>query len=157
MKRLALAIALLTLTTYCAGGGSTRPPATQPGKGAITITIEPNPIVAKHVSGDRYDFPFDVVIRETGGRPVEITRVSADVYALGGIRLTNESYDADRIRSLGYATAVPANGELRYRFVPRENVPDERLFGGVSARLRVDGVDNGGTPVSATTEVTVRR
>ena len=157
MKRLTLALALVAFTTYCAGGGSSRPPATRPGNGAISISIVPNPIVAKAVSGSTYDFPFDVVIRETGGRPVEITRVSADVYALGGIRVTNESYDAERIRKLGYGTTVPANGELRYRFVPRENVPDDRLFGGVSARLRVDGTDDGGTPLVATTEVTVRR
>lgn len=157
MKRLALSIALVALTMHCAGGSGGSPTAPPPGQGALSLTIVPNPIIAQRVSGDTYDFPFEVVIRETGGRPVEITRVSADVYALGGIRLANESYDANRIRSLGYATSVPANGELRYRFAPRKNVPDDRLFGSVTARLRVDGTDDNGTPVVATTEVTVRR
>ena len=98
-----------------------------------------------------------MVIRETGGRPVEITRVSADVFALGGIRIADESYDAAKIRSLGYSTSLPANGELRYKFAPRKSVPDDRLFSSVSAELRVDARDDAGTPTSATIEVTVRR
>jgi hypothetical protein len=156
MTRVASAAALLFLLS-CAGGrgdGSTA----LPGHGAIAIQIIPNPIVATKVSGDTYDFPFEVVIRETGGRPVEITRVSAEVYALGGtIRIASESYDATRIRSLGYNTTVPARGEVRYRFSQRRSVPDERLFGNVSADLRVDARDDTGAATSATTTVTVRR
>ena len=154
--RLLPLLPLLLLSTFCATRGG-QGPVSQPGHGAIAIQIVPNPIVAAHVNGTTYDFPFEVVIRETGGHPVEITRVAADVYALGGIRVANESYDAARIRSLGYATTLPANGELRYRFAPRKSVPDERLFGGVSAVLRVEGRDLTGTSASATTEVTVRR
>lgn len=156
MKRAFALLALLLLSTFCASrGGPT--PVSQPGHGAITILIVPNPIVAQKVSGDLYDFPFEVVIRETGGRPVEIVRVSADVYALGGIRVAEESYDAAKIRSLGYATSLAARGELRYRFAPRKSVPDDRLFGGVSAELRVEARDESGAPANATTEVTVRR
>ena len=155
MKRTALLASIAILSTFCAGGrGGT---VSQPGHGAITLAIIPNPIVAQRVSGDTYDFPFEVLIRETGGRALEITRVSADVHALGGIRLGSESYDAARIRSLGYSTSLPARGELRYKFAPRKSVPDDRLFGGVSATLRVDAVDDTGTPTSATTVVTVRR
>jgi hypothetical protein len=120
--------------------------------------VSPNPIIATKVSGETYEFPFEVLIRETGGRPVEITRVSADVYALGGtIRIANESYDAARIRSLGYSTSIPANGQVRYRFAQRREVPDDRLFGSVSADLRVDGRDDTGTATTASTTVTVRR
>ncbi|HXG58219.1 MAG TPA: hypothetical protein VNL91_04280 [Thermoanaerobaculia bacterium] len=144
------------LPAACAGGGRSGGIST-PGRGAIAIAVVPNPIVAARVAGDTYDFPFEVVVRETGGRPVGITRVTADVYALGGIRVASETYDAAKIRSLGYATAVPAAGELRYRFNPRRAVPDERLFGGVFAELRVDAVDDLGTPASATATVTVRR
>src|SRR5688572_14729706 len=154
MKRAAL-IPLLIFLTSCASGGGGTGTIARPGQGAITIQIVPNPIVATKVSGNTYDFPFEVVVRETGGRPVEITRVSADVFALGGIPVADESYDAERIRALGYATSLPANGELRYRFAPRKEVPDDRLFGGVTARLRADGRDDTGTPVSASTEVTV--
>jgi hypothetical protein len=128
-----------------------------PGHGALSISIIPNPIVATLVRDETYSFPFEVVLRETGGRPVDIERITADIYALGGIRVGSESYDAAQIRNLGYSPRIPAHGELRYRFSPQREVPDERLFGGVSAELRVDGVDDTGTAARASTTVSVRR
>ncbi len=128
-----------------------------PGQGAISIQVVPNPIVARHVSGDTYDFAFDVVVRETGGRPVTVNRVTATVFAPGGFSVGEESWNADRIRALGFSTTINAHGELRYRFTPRKDVPDERLFGGISAELKVEAVDDTGSPTSATTTVTVRK
>jgi len=128
-----------------------------PGHGAISVSILPNPIVALKAAGDQYDFPFEVVVKETGGHPVNIARVSADVKALGGIPVATESYDAARIAALGFSTTVPANGELRYRFNPRKSVPDDRLFGNVTADLTVDGVDDTGVAATARTRVTVQR
>lgn len=157
MKKL-LIVPFLLLATFCAGsrGGSSQS-STIPGRGAISIEIVPNPIIATRVEGDRYDFPFEVVVRETGGRPVDITRVSADVLALGSIRVAEESYDAAKINALGFGTRIPAGGELRYRFTPRRSVTDDRLFGGVSAEIRAEGRDDAGNEVRATTTVTVRR
>lgn len=157
MKRLTV-VPLLLMIAACASRHSGQTQTTAlPGHGAIGVSIVPNPIVAQRVSGDTYDFPFDVVVRETAGRAVTISRVSADVYAIGGIRVASESYDAARIASLGYSTNVPGNGELRYHFVPRKTVTDERLFGGVSAQIRVDAYDDTNTPTSATVTVTVTR
>lgn len=155
MKRI-LAVALLLSTilacsTARSGGTST------PGHGAVSIQIVPNPVVAKRVSGNEYDFPFEVVVRETGGRGVTISRVTADVYALGGIQVATETYNETQIRALGYSTNIPGNGELRYRFTPRKSVPNEGLFNGVSAKIRVDAYDDTNTPASATTVVTVTR
>lgn len=156
MKRLLILCCILG-----AACSSTRPGQTstssQPGHGAISLTIAPNPIVAKRVSGTVYDFPFDVIVRETGGHPVTITRVSADVTALGGLHVANESYDAAKIQSMGYSTTVPANGELRYHLAPRRDVTNDALFNGVAAELRVDGVDDTGTVTSARTTVTVTK
>lgn len=147
---------LLLIAAACnSGSGNTITAA--PGHGAVAIEVIPNPIVASRVSGDTYDFPFEVVVRETGGRPVTITRVSATVVGPGGLTFGNEAWDADRIRSLGFDTTVRANSEVRYRFSQRKEVPDERIFGSVAAELRVDAVDDTGTPTSATTRVTVTR
>jgi hypothetical protein len=159
MRRLAiLPILLLAFCTSGNGGtGVRKPPDLPPGQGAITIEIVPNPIVATKISGDTYEFPFEVVVRETGGQPVTIERVSADVLALGTIRVAQESYDAARIRALGYDLSVPANGTLRYTFRPRKEVDDDRLFGGVSAEVRADGRDASGNIVTARTSVTIRR
>jgi hypothetical protein len=156
MKRAAI-LCLLFLATFCASRGGDLPSTSVPGHGAIAIQIAPNPIMATKVSGETYEFPFEVIIRETGGRPVTITRVSADVLALGGIRVGGESYDASQITGLGFSTTVPANGELRYRFKPRRAVTDERLFGNVEAEIRVEARDDQGAQATAGTTVTVRR
>ena len=159
MKRLCflLIVLLVAACTSSSGGSGTSQTVAQPGHGAITIQIVPNPVVAQRVSGETYSFPFDVVVRETGGHPVMVNRVSAEVNALGGIRVASESYDAASINQLGYSTNVPANGELRYHFAPQKSVGDDRLFNNVSAQLRVDATDDSGTPASATTTVTVTR
>lgn len=155
MKHIALGFTLLLALTAC--NGSTDGVTSIPGRGAIAIQVVPNPIVATQVSGDTYDFPFEVVVRETGGRPVNVQSVSINVTGPLGINLHNETWDAARIRSLGYDTALGRNSELRFRFTPRKEVPDDRLFSSVGAELRVEAVDDGGVSTSATTSVTVRR
>ena len=155
MRRLALSLTLIALAAC--GSGPQSGVRSVPGQGAIAVQVDPNPIRATHVSGETYDFPFEVIVRETGGRPVNVTRVSATVKGMGGLTFANESWDAARIRSMGYSTSVAANGELRYRFAPRKEVPDERLFGGVTAQLTVEAVDDGGSATSASTAVTVTR
>lgn len=159
MKRLS-SLAVLIFLAACGSSSSTPPPSSMPstsGHGAISIEINPNPIVATHINGETYEFPFEVIVRETGGHTVNVNRVNADVTALGAFHVANETYDAARINSLGFATTVPAGGALRYRFNQRRSVPDERLFGGVSAEITVDATDDTGTPVTARTTVTVRR
>jgi len=154
MKRL---LPILVIALAACSSGPRDSITAAPGKGAISIQVVPNPIVARHVSGDTYDFAFDVVVRETGGRPVTVNRVTATVFAPGGFNVGEESWTADKIHALGFSTTINAHGELRYRFTPRKEVPDERLFGGISAELKVEAVDDTGSPTSATTTVTVRK
>jgi len=156
MRHLAILSGVLIALTACQSG-SPDGVTSVPGHGAVAIQIVPNPIVATSVSGKTYEFPFEVVVRETGGRPVNVTRVSATVVAPGGITLARESWDAERIRSMGYSTSLNPFGEARYRFTPRREVPDERLFGGVAAELKLDAVDDTGQVASATTRVTITR
>lgn len=156
MRNLAISLTLLVALAACQSGPQDGVTSV-PGHGAIAIQVVPNPIRAMHVSGNTYDFPFEVVVRETAGRPVTVTRVSIRVFFAGGLTLHEESWDAARIRSLGYETTIPGRTDVRYRFNPRKEVPDDRLFGGVSAELRVDAVDDTGTATSATTSVTVTR
>jgi hypothetical protein len=155
MKNLALSITLLAALAACQ---SPQPGVTSvPGHGAVAVEVIPNPIVARQVSGNTYDFPFEVVVRETGGRATTVQRVTANVFLSGGLSLARESWDADRIRSLGYNTTLGPHSEVRYRFTPRKDVPDDRLFGGVSAELKVEATDDTGAATEATTIVTVRR
>jgi hypothetical protein len=155
MKNLAISLTLLLTLAACQSPQSGTTSA--PGHGAVAIEVIPNPIVATQVSGNMYDFPFEVVVRETGGRTTTVERVTARVTLGGGLTLAEESWDAERIRSLGYNTTLGQNSEVRYRFNPRKEVPDDRLFGGVSAVLKVDARDDTGSATSATTTVTVRK
>jgi hypothetical protein len=156
MKRVAV-IPLLLCAAFCKTPQPGSSTTALPGHGAISIQVVPNPIVAVPAGGNTYDFPVDVVVRETGGRGVTVSRVTATVYGLAGVRLGDESWDATQIRNAGYPTSLPGNGELRYHFVPRKSVPDDRLFGSVRAELRVDAYDETATPTSATTTVSVTR
>jgi hypothetical protein len=157
MKRFTILAISLTILACATPRNGTSRSASLPGHGAISMAIEPNPIVARPVSGSTYEFPFDVVVRETAGRAVTINRVSLEVYAVGGMRVGGENYDGAHITSLGYSTNVPGNGELRYHFAPRQSVADERLFGSVYGEVRVSASDETGTPASATTTITVTR
>ncbi len=155
MKRVSLLLLLVFATCRTPAPGSRA--ISLPGHGAISVQVVPNPIVATRVSGNSYDFPVDVIVRETGGRGVTVSRVSVDVYGPAGVRLGSDSWDAGRIAAAGYSTNLPGSGEVRYHFAPRLSVPDERLFGRVSAQLRVDAYDDTNTPTSATATVTVTR
>lgn len=152
-------MALVTLSVACgsSGGGTSSVPQVIPGRAALSVSVIPNPIVARKVSGNTYDFPFTVSVRESNGVAVNINRVSADVRALGGIPVYNESYSTAEIARMNYPTQIAGNSELRYSLNPRKEVPDDRLFGGVSAVITVDGTDANGNQVSADTTVTVTR
>lgn len=142
----------------CSSSGSDRTASTvQPGQGSLSITINPNPIRAQKVSGDVYDFPFEIIVTERGGADVTIDRVSVEVTALGGLNVYSESYDRAGIERRGFSTRVPARGEVRYSFSPRNDVTDDRLFSAVEAELSVSGIDASGLRTTARTSVTVRR
>jgi len=157
MKRLAV-IALVCLPLACATNRpGTNKSTTTRGHGAITLTITPNPVVATNVGGSTYSFPFEVVVKETGGHPVTIDKVTASVYAGGGIQVATESYDAARIQSLGFATSIPAKGEIHYRFDPHKDVSDAQLFNSVYGDVRVEAIDDNGARASSTTRITVTK
>jgi hypothetical protein len=140
----------------CATAGPVQtPPAA--GHGALAIAIVPNPIVATRVTGDVYDFPFDVRVSNPGSLSVTIDEVRIDVTALGGIRIHSESKTAADIQNHGYPTLVPAGETLFYRFSPRKDVPSDRLFDSVSALLTAYGTDSSGREVSASNRVSVTR
>lgn len=127
-----------------------------PGKGAISVEIAPSPIIARPVRGDLWEFPFDVIVRETGGHAMTVSRVTATVYA-GGLNVGGENWDAAKLRADGFATSIPAYGTLRYHMTPRRSVPSEGLINSLSAELKVEATDDTGAAASASTAVGVRR
>lgn len=156
MRTLFGSLILLSALASCQSGA---PPAPQPvpGHGAIAIEVVPNPIVAKRATGDNYDFPFEIVVKETGGHAVSLKRVSITVFAPGGFPVGSDSWNADEIQAMGTSPQIAASSVVRYRFNPRREVPDERLFAGVTAELKVEAVDDTGTATSAKTSVSARK
>jgi hypothetical protein len=155
---LALTLAIAAGCSSGSSNDSSDRPITSPGaRGAIQIVVDPNPIVATNRSGDTYDFPFTVVIRERGGARVEIDRVRLDVLAFGAVNVYSVTYGRDDIVQRGYPTTIDANGELRYSFNPRKEVPDDRIFNGVTGEILAEGRDAMGNPVRSTVSVSVTR
>jgi hypothetical protein len=155
MKSIAiLALAVLPLACATPRAGTTK---TTSGRGAIKLTVTPNPVVASNVGGNTYEFPFDVVVKETGGHPVTVERVTANVFTAGGIPVATESYDAAKIQSLGFATAIQSKGEIHYHFAPRKDIADERLFSSVYGDIRVEGIDDNGSRTTTTTTITLKK
>ena len=164
MRLQAAAAILGTLTLLgCSSGGGSQPSTGSPSqqqparRGALQISVDPNPIVATNRVGDTYDFPFTVRIREVGGANVEIDEVRMQVVAFGALNVYTERFGSEEIARRGFTSSIGANSEIRYSFNPRKEVPDERLFGQVTAELTADGHDDSGNPVRATTSVTLRR
>lgn len=161
-KRSNALIALAIVSTLLAACGSSgdgdrsNPVTAQPGNGVLQIVVDPNPIVANQVPDGRYQFPFTVVVRETGGARVDVSRVGIDVNA-AGLTLYSQSLTREQIAQKGFPTSVNANGELRYSLAPTTSVPNENLFGSVAGDVFVEGTDERGNRVRATARVTVRR
>lgn len=157
MNRLAIA-SLIVLAAACSTPQAGRTSSSSaPGHGRIALTVNPNPVVARSVGGNTYEFPFDAVVKESGGHPVTISRITANVYAGGGIPVASQSYDAAAIQQAGFATTVQANGELRYHFAPRKDVPDTGLFSTVYGDVRIEGSDDTGSPTATTTTIRITR
>lgn len=150
----AAALILLLVSCGSSGGGGATLPGSTP---ALSIVVAPNPIVAHQVSGNTYDFPFQISLRNSSRAALNIERVSINVMAVGGISIYSQSYGPEDIQKNGYPTTIPAGQELSYQFNPRKEVPDPRLFGGVSATLTATGRDPQGVEATASTEVTVTK
>jgi len=158
MKRLPILITMMVLLAAgCQTDSSTGRTMTQPGRGALALEVVPNPILAQKVSGDKYDFPFTIALREVGGVAVNVDRVSIEVRGPGGIKLYTESLDRAEIAQKGYPTSIEAGGQIRYQLSPRKDVPSDLLFGSVYADLIVEATDVNGEPARAQTRVTVER
>lgn len=158
MKHSALFAASLACLVTIAGCSGENDTLTSPGRGSLTVTVTPNPILALRIAGmsGTYDFPFEVALSETGGQTVTLTALHVDLKALG-VRVFTKTYDASYLQGHNYSPVIPAGSTVRYSFNPREEAPDAAFSSNVEADIRVEGVDDKGNPVSKTKTVSVRR
>jgi len=152
MKRRAISLAVVLLS--CA---SPRPEGVAPRVGgSLAIAIYPNPIIAKQVEANLYEFPFEVSLRETGGANVEIDGIRVEV-RLAALPIFAQTFDQTELTRRGYSATVPAGGNVQYRFSPRREVPMDLPLLQLSAAVVVFGLDPMGRRTEAGTIVTVRR
>lgn len=146
----------LVLSTLACSGEMDTP--TSPGRGAIRITVTPNPIIATRVAGtdSTYDFPFEIAITEVGGQTVTVTGMNVTVRALG-VPVFTETYDASYLRGQNYSPVIAAMSTVRYSFNPRKEAPAAVFGSAVETNVQVEGVDDKGNPIRETVTVSVRR
>ena len=156
-RRARIATGALALVATLLSGACATPPPPPQEPARLTLRVTPNPIVATPLEGDRYQFDFELEIREEGGSDVAIDFVSADVVAFGGLRIASRTMDAAEIARRGYATSVGANRSIRYAFSQKHDVPDDRLLDSVKAELLIEGTDALGNRTTARATVGVVR
>lgn len=125
-------------------------------RGQLSFDIYPNPILAKRLEANLYEFPFDVSVREVGGVDVEIVGLQVDVFFLSGVRIFSQPYGPEELSRRQLPTRVAAGSNLQYSFAPRREVASETLIRGVSAEITIEGIDAQGRSTEARTRVSVR-
>ena len=152
-RRTLLAVVLFAIA--CSGEMDT---PTSPGRGALQVAVTPNPIIARSVAGSdsTYDFPFEIVITEIGGRTVTVTGLNVTVKTIG-VPVFTKTYDASYLRGQNYSPIIAAMSTVRYGFNPREQAPAAVFGSAVDTDIQVEGIDDQGNAVRQTVTVSVRR
>jgi hypothetical protein len=126
----------------------------EPGHGRVSVAVEPNPIVAKRISDDLIGLPFDVVVTETAGVPVDVQKLVLNV-SLAGASVYSLTFTAEDLRKAGQSTTVPGSGSVRFAFHPKTR-KDDRILGSASGEVTVVAVDGTSALALAATGVSVR-
>jgi len=128
-----------------------------PLAGRLLLEISPNPIIAEHVEGRTYDFPFDIIMRETGGVDVTIDDFTVDITLLGVVTLFSQKFPATEISRRGYPVEIGSGKFLRFSFRKRKEVPNDLVFRSAIARVTAHTTDTNGRRGETKLEVQVRR
>ena len=138
--RSALALALLVVASC-----STIPreaPAVY--KGHLELDVAPNPLVAKPVGGDVYEFAFDIIMREAGGVDLRIQDFTVDAIAFKAVTVQSQTFPAQYILDHGYPASIDAGKYLRFSFVKRWRIPTRLLLSGASIHVSARTIDANG-------------
>ncbi len=129
--------------------------AGMPVQGQLELEIHPNPVVAKPAGPRTWAFPFEVLLRESGGVDIEIEAIHVSV-TMGGVPVMRQVWDPEEVRRRGYPTTIPAGGVLHVAFAPRRELANPAILELARAAIAVDVVDRHGRRSTAVHEVTVR-
>lgn len=123
-------------------------------RGHLQLEVEPNPLVARPLGDDVYEFAFDIIMRERGGVDVRIEDFTVEAIAFRSVPVRKQTYPASFITARGYPASIEAGKYLRFSFVKRWKLPTDLLLSGASARITARTIDADGR--RDTSEMTAR-
>jgi hypothetical protein len=112
--------ALFLLACACAAMPKEAP---VPLHGHLVLDTNPNPLVARRVGNDLYEFEFDIIMREAGGVDVRIEDFTVEAVAFHTVVVRSQTFPASMITDRGYPASVAAGKYLQFHFVKRWNIP----------------------------------
>lgn len=136
----------------CSGGAPE--PATNPIRGRLEAEVLPNPVVAVATGEGSWQFPFEVVLRESGGVEIEIEAIRIRV-TVAGIPVSRQLWDSEEIRRRGYGTVLPPGGMLQYAFTPVRAVANAPLLEVARGEVEIEVVDRLGNRSSTVVTIGV--
>ncbi len=141
VRFLSAAVALLVIAAAC-----TAVPREAPAvyKGHLELDVAPNPLVAKRVADDLYEFTFDIIMREAGGVDVRIEDFTVDAVAFKTVTVHSQTFPGTYITDRGYPASIGAGKYLRFSFVKRWRIPARLLLSGASLHVTARTVDANG-------------
>jgi len=98
-----------------------------PLHGHLVLDTNPNPLVARRVGNDLYEFEFDIIMREAGGIDVRIEDFTVEAVAFRTVVVRSQTFPASAITDRGYPASVAAGKYLQFHFVKRWNIPSAML------------------------------
>lgn len=131
---------LLLLCLACSGAPET--PAVL--KGRLVLDTDPNPLAARKVGDDLYEFSFAIVMREEGGVDVRIDDFTVEAVAFKTVVVRSQTFPGSYIVERGYPAEVPAGQYLRFDFRKRWPIPTRFLLSGATVRVTARTVDRQG-------------
>jgi hypothetical protein len=140
--RLARTLWLIALILTSACAATSEKPAIL--KGHLVLDVDPNPLVARRVGDDLYEFTFDILMREAGGVDVRIEDFTVDAIAFKTLTIQSQTFPATFITDRGYPAAIAAGKILRFSFVKRWKIPMRLVVSGASLRVSARTIDADG-------------
>jgi len=98
-----------------------------PVRGHLVLDTNPNPLIAKRVGDDLYEFDFDIIMREGGGVGVRIEDFTVEAIAFRTVVVRSQNFPASAITDRGYPASVDPGKYLQFHFVKRWSIPHAML------------------------------
>src|SRR5579872_1148462 len=114
-----------------------------PVRGHLVLDTNPNPLIARRVDGDLYEFAFDIIMREAGGVDVRIEDFTVEAVAFRAVVVRSQTFAASAITERGYPASIAAGKYLQFHFVKRWNIP-HALLPGASLHVSARTIDANG-------------